>query len=210
MTFTCKIAGEPFPEIAWLKDGIEIEMDNRFTMTIDANGTCSLKITDAKVTDTGFYSCIVQNENGSDKTEANLSVRIQKSQSVSIREDLEMAEGPDFVKPLRDRSVPDGQDLELEVRVIGKPMPEIYWEKDGVELKPAGHIVGEIECVGAEIRFRLTVKGAGKDDAGEYTCKAINQHGQSSTKCNVTVDCKFENLKIQKFQFCGEIFFTAL
>ena len=39
----------------------------------------------------------------------------------------EMAEPPEFIKPLRDRTVPIGKDLEADIRVIGKPMPDICW-----------------------------------------------------------------------------------
>lgn len=38
-----------------------------------------------------------------------------------------MGEPPEFVKPLRNRTVIEGEDLTLEVKIVGKPMPEVCW-----------------------------------------------------------------------------------
>lgn len=44
---------------------------------------------------------------------------------------------PSFVKPFNDVTVVTGEPLALQAQIIGFPVPEIKWLKDGIPLRPS-------------------------------------------------------------------------
>ncbi len=106
-----------------LKDNVEVEVGATVETRCTPDGTCSLVFSKARMEDAGNYTCLVQNALGSDRTECKVVVK-GKDRPVEVPE---AGEPPDFIKRLRETTVADGDDLNLEVRVIGKPMPEVTW-----------------------------------------------------------------------------------
>jgi len=47
---------------------------------------------------------------------------------------------PEFAQELRERLVDEGKNVELECKVLGRPMPNIHWFKDGQEIQQNEHI----------------------------------------------------------------------
>lgn len=66
----CRAVGTPTPKIRWHKDGVFIEMGNRFT--ISNNGT--LLIDNLQHSDSGLYTCIASSESGNTSWSATLTV----------------------------------------------------------------------------------------------------------------------------------------
>uniref|UniRef100_A0A1X7T9W5 Ig-like domain-containing protein n=1 Tax=Amphimedon queenslandica TaxID=400682 RepID=A0A1X7T9W5_AMPQE len=70
---TCTVTGAPFPEVTWIKDGVELNYTSRvYTSLYNA----SLTITNVELTDDGVYQCVIDNESGTDSSlEATLTVQ---------------------------------------------------------------------------------------------------------------------------------------
>lgn len=70
IVITCKASGLPSPTIKWMKDGVEIGVNDGYK--IDKDG--SLVIEKATVKDTGRYTCEAVNVKGQDKQSSNVKV----------------------------------------------------------------------------------------------------------------------------------------
>lgn len=74
-TFTAVVTGAPQPEIAWLKDKVDLIFTGRHRTTFDKDtGTCTLTITIAEPSDVGVYSCRASNIAGRATCTANVVV----------------------------------------------------------------------------------------------------------------------------------------
>ena len=84
--------------------------------------------------------------------------------------------------------VAEGKPFKLEVKVDGRPLPDVQWFKDGVPLKPNEHIKFGIKPDGT---VTLEIKEAQPGDTGKYELKATSPNGQSSaTSSDVVVGSK--------------------
>ncbi|XP_041477176.1 myosin light chain kinase, smooth muscle-like isoform X3 [Lytechinus variegatus] len=92
---------------------------------------------------------------------------------------------PSFLEPLKDTAVLEESSAMLKCKVVGEPEPEIYWYKDGVELKDGRKY--KLDFPDDEVAV-LIVKEAGLEDAGEYTCKAVNSAGTKESRAEIIVE----------------------
>ena len=69
IAFTCLAHGFPLPTYTWFHNGVQIVGDSRVHLE---NGT--LTITKARKDDRGYYTCVVQNEGGTIRSETMLKV----------------------------------------------------------------------------------------------------------------------------------------
>lgn len=93
--------------------------------------------------------------------------------------DSENRDRPRFlIKPLSLR-VDRGEDAAFSCKLTGDPMPEVIWEKDGKCLKDifeSSHFRVNQQDGGW---YQLKVFRTRAPDAGVYTCRAFNEHGES-------------------------------
>ncbi|XP_035860415.1 SPEG neighbor protein isoform X1 [Sander lucioperca] len=68
-----EISGEPPPDVAWLKDGDDIEEDDRVFFDIGDTNTI-LTIKNAKLSDAGKYEVFVENHLGTDQSFARVDI----------------------------------------------------------------------------------------------------------------------------------------
>ena len=68
----------------------------------------------------------------------------------------------------------------LSCTVSGCPTPDVSWSKDGVSLNKYGN--------------SLALTALNRSDAGQYSCHAQNAYTNSSSKIQVTVNCKYHYL----------------
>ncbi|XP_078268902.1 myopalladin isoform X2 [Rhinoraja longicauda] len=69
----CDVTGLPKPEVRWYCEGKELKNSSDIQIACDGNH-CSLIISEAFVEDTGRYTCLASNINGSDTTSAELYI----------------------------------------------------------------------------------------------------------------------------------------
>lgn len=76
VVFECDVIGSPAPTITWLKDGDELKANQRIETSYDGR-VSSLKVTQARLEDSGKYDCIAENSAGRVSANALLIVRGQ-------------------------------------------------------------------------------------------------------------------------------------
>uniref|UniRef100_G1KB38 Myosin-binding protein C, cardiac-type n=1 Tax=Anolis carolinensis TaxID=28377 RepID=G1KB38_ANOCA len=95
----------------------------------------------------------------------------------------DFAEAPRFTHPLSDRSVVAGYNATLSCAVRGTPKPKIFWFKNKVDLSrdPKYRMFSKHGVLTLEIRKPSPF------DAGVYTCKAVNESGETEIDCRLDV-----------------------
>lgn len=93
-------------------------------MSISPDGQICLLIEHAKPSDCGAYKCIISNTSGEAAMVCAVAVKPEPR-------------APSFVRPFNDATVIVGEPLCLEGQIIGFPVPEVKWQKDGIPLRPS-------------------------------------------------------------------------
>ncbi|XP_011705984.1 PREDICTED: uncharacterized protein LOC105461199 isoform X2 [Wasmannia auropunctata] len=90
---------------------------------------------------------------------------------------------PEFTVPLNDVTVQEGQKFTFQCHLIGQPVPEIIWYKDGISiLNNPDYLTTYINGV-----CTLKIEETFAEDSGKYTCRAFNIHGSVETSAILTV-----------------------
>ncbi|XP_012061613.1 PREDICTED: uncharacterized protein LOC105624873 [Atta cephalotes] len=90
---------------------------------------------------------------------------------------------PEFTVPLNDAMVQEGKEFSFECHLIGQPIPEIVWYKDGISiLNNPDYLTTYINgvCI-------LKIEETFTEDSAKYTCRAFNIHGSVETSAILTV-----------------------
>ncbi|XP_017325060.1 myosin light chain kinase, smooth muscle isoform X1 [Ictalurus punctatus] len=101
-------------------------------------------------------------------------------------------EAPTFTLPPRNARVSQGGTARLEGKVRGSPEPQVCWFRNGKAVIAGGRYSMEQSARGT---FSLVVEGVQEDDAGRYTCEAINDAGTRQ----ITVDIIVEENAVKKY-----------
>lgn len=71
---TCTVLGNPEPRVYWRKDGQELSPTSNKYQTRFDNGMAYFELNEARVEDSGVYTCVAENIHGSASTESTLKV----------------------------------------------------------------------------------------------------------------------------------------
>ncbi|XP_027880032.1 myosin light chain kinase, smooth muscle isoform X1 [Xiphophorus couchianus] len=169
VTFTCQVSSVADAMVTWLRDGNPVRTGPGHQQRRD--GT-RLILTMDRVTqlDNGTYGCQLTTPEGLNVASATWRLRVNRASRC-----------PMFVSELQDCSVSEGQSISLQVRVEGKPDPNISWQLNGRPLPPrtrSSHIGGVA---------KLMVQNASRHDDGVYVCVAENIHGRAESSAQVQV-----------------------
>lgn len=93
-------------------------------ISVSPDGEISLVIDNVKPSDCGAYKLIISNTSG----EASMTCAVAVNPEPRT---------PSFVTPFNDVTVVVGEPLALQAKVIGFPVPEVKWLKDGIPLRPS-------------------------------------------------------------------------
>ena len=167
------VTGTPPPEVIWYKDDqpITIYPHRRFH-AMRENDICSLEIKDARCSDQGNYTCRAKNTAG----------EVRKSCKLTVKQ-VTPTSPPAFTKQLKDVYIVEGSCTRFDVKVTGMPEPEVTWYKDGQPVKEDKHL----EIVHDEDTSALIVMYSKPDDAGDYTCKAVNKAGGAESSAHLHI-----------------------
>ncbi|XP_051232997.1 hemicentin-1 isoform X2 [Dicentrarchus labrax] len=155
ISLECISSGIPPPSITWLKDGRPVDTTQGH-LKLESAGRM-LKVTGARLEDTGRYTCLATNAAG----EAQQHIRLSVHEPPSIPNSGEII----------NQTILSGFPTELECKATGSPLPAITWYKDGRPLTSAAGVTmlkrGQV----------LEIERAQLSDAGIYRCVAVNLAG---------------------------------
>ncbi|XP_068615824.1 obscurin-like protein 1, partial [Brachionichthys hirsutus] len=207
--FSCKLWGNPRPEVVWEKDGRklnEIFESTHFSVGYQDGGWFQLKIFKTRAPDGGVYTCKARNESGEALAGAVLLVdagpgheeegnrngytnghrkahqgkqRIGRQVPNRLRDDT-------VTKSTKVKmfAVTEGKHAKFRCFVTGKPKPEIIWRKDGrLILSGRRYLLYEDR----EGYFTLKVLYCKQKDNGIYVCAASNTAGQTLSAVHLSV-----------------------
>lgn len=157
--------------LQWQKDGKEIEFDDRVYLKIDGKQQ-KLIINSARVDDGGEYSCTLNTQ----RCKAKLIVQTPSTE---------------FLKRLSDEYTVDEECETLFEVEISRPDVDVYWYKNGEELRETSNIKFFKD---GTIR-KLSIRRTKIADCGEYICLAKGD--QTKTVLNVSRNPIVFNLKLK-------------
>uniref|UniRef100_A0A4W3JWV4 Hemicentin 1 n=1 Tax=Callorhinchus milii TaxID=7868 RepID=A0A4W3JWV4_CALMI len=168
VTFACDATGIPPPTLTWLKSGRAIANAGSLEMHILSGGS-KLQIARSQQSDTGTYTCVASNVEGTARKNYLLTIQVPPN--------ILGSEMPSEV------SVAVGENVKLICAAQGTPKPQVQWLKDGKPFNTSD-----------EGRLRLTSDGstlsitsAVTADIGKYTCMATNSAGEEDRIFNLNI-----------------------
>lgn len=153
--FYCDCSGNPEPKVTWEKASI----------VVSNNG--SLSLSDVQAVDTGWYTCLCENDVGT------------VTQSVY----LDVYTLPVITRSPEDVRVRKGTPIVLHCSAAGNPSPSISWVTPRF-----GSVVTTINEATLYENGSLFISSASLTDTGEYTCLVRNIVGMAMTAGSVTVE----------------------
>ncbi|XP_068185381.1 obscurin-like protein 1 isoform X6 [Antennarius striatus] len=207
--FSCKLWGNPRPEVVWEKDGRklnEIFESTHFSVGYQDGGWFQLKIFKTRAPDGGVYTCKARNEFGEALAGAVLLVDAgpgheeEGNRNGYTNGQWKAHQGKQKIgrqvpNRLRDDTmtkstkvkmfaVTEGKHAKFRCFVTGKPKPEIIWRKDGrLILSGRRYLLYEDR----EGYFTLKVLYCKQKDNGIYVCAASNTAGQTLSAVHLSV-----------------------
>ncbi|XP_029936956.1 obscurin-like protein 1 [Myripristis murdjan] len=207
--FSCKLWGNPRPEVVWEKDGRklnEIFESTHFSVGYQDGGWFQLKIFKTRAPDGGVYTCKARNEFGEGLAGAVLLVdagpghedegnrngytnghwKAHQGKQRSGRQVSNRLKDDTMTKSTKVKmfAVTEGKHAKFRCFVTGKPKPEIIWRKDGrLILSGRRYLLYEDR----EGYFTLKVLYCKQKDNGVYVCAASNTAGQTLSAVHLSV-----------------------
>jgi len=187
--------GEPLPLISWKKDNIPLS-ENMIKSKLNCS-TLYLASVNAE-SDTGLYSCTVENSEGKVETRCKLSIlsksetNTMKTNTVSSDSSLGSANTgmkpspPIIIDHLKCVRALDGGEIELSCKIVCPPSSfDVVWIHNGKEIKPSK----DFQYHHVDSRYTLKIPELFPEDSGIYTCEAFNDYGETFTTCSLYVTC---------------------
>ena len=127
----------------------------------------------------GTYTCRAENVLGSVTSSATVNL-----QEIVWEETCELS-SPAFIKRLSPVRVMDGESVNLTCVVQGKPIPKVEWYHDNKPIQEGKQITILQDSEGI---CNLAISEVFPEDAGEYTCQAVNQLGETICSTSLVVE----------------------
>uniref|UniRef100_A0A1I7XHF4 Immunoglobulin I-set domain protein n=1 Tax=Heterorhabditis bacteriophora TaxID=37862 RepID=A0A1I7XHF4_HETBA len=170
LVFECKVMGEPEPKIKWFHESKLLEEEYKKIIIENVEGVQRLVIDSVDIKHEGNYCCIAENNAGTSKTEAKLTVE---------------AQAPTFTKPLEDKSVFIGEQLILSCSVEGTPQPHVEFFLDSTKLTSSDRV--SVEHDATNTHWRIVISDVHKDEIANYSAIASNSAGSTTSKAKVSM-----------------------
>uniref|UniRef100_A0A3B3YE86 Ig-like domain-containing protein n=1 Tax=Poecilia mexicana TaxID=48701 RepID=A0A3B3YE86_9TELE len=125
-------------------------------------------------------SSFVSNRFGQSTCSSYLHVQLKEPEGEKRVDDKAAAatgQPPKFMKAIESVQLSEGGQCFFRYVLTGEPLPDVQWFKGSIHID----------------RFTassLEILSPSKDDSGEYTCKASNQHGSDECSASLSVTGK--------------------
>lgn len=173
----CIIVGQPEPEVIWYHNGRPVKESADVRLLFHGD-RCSLLIQEALVEDSGEYKVVAINSAGETSSQCYLTVVKPKP----VREEPQTAEPMHFTRLLSDVLASEGERIELECAVVGKPQITWLFNNKPIVPEPRLQIVDD-----GQGNHKLVIHKVEQPDRGLYTVKATNPSGDIKCFSHVIV-----------------------
>ncbi|XP_043190339.1 titin-like isoform X4 [Amphibalanus amphitrite] len=200
---------DPTLKTEWYHNGKPLKASSRYRTLCDF-GFVILEISPVYPEDSGDYTCRAYNEAGEATSTATMKCTSKKNivlesqlpkgmeqtmEKIAELEGLgvkpeqpaesEEGQAPKFVTQPTDLSLVENQLAHFECRLTptADPTMRVEWYHNGRPLS-SGSRIRSINDFGYVI---LEIGGIYQRDAGLYTCKAVNKHGEATVSCTLTI-----------------------
>ncbi|XP_067893515.1 hemicentin-1 isoform X1 [Heterodontus francisci] len=178
LTLECESHAIPAAILRWYKDGQPLKKDDHITIT--ANGHI-IQIKNTQISDTGRYTCVATNIAGEDEKDYDVNVQVPPS-----------FEKPVYIRDTKGGALEGSRSVEFKDVVINNPIslycetnavppPSLTWYKDGKLLTSSDKV---LILPGGRV---LQIPRVQTEDAGSYTCVAMNEAGEDSIQYELRV-----------------------
>uniref|UniRef100_A0A915DCR3 Twitchin n=1 Tax=Ditylenchus dipsaci TaxID=166011 RepID=A0A915DCR3_9BILA len=200
-SFFCKVLSPTLPIVSWIKDGEELRQSVKYSKNTN-NNDYALTINNVKMEDRGPYTVKAENSYGVkeevfyfDVIRKHTAYESNNFELPPIRKTLtqvdlprvkeELKKTPFFSFYLRPRLIQKNHACKLICTVTGNPTPTIEWFKDGTAVSQ-----DRVQILCKSGVCTLEIFNMRPEDAGTYMCKAVNELGEDSTECVVSVQSR--------------------
>jgi len=165
VTLECVASGSPEPEVVWRREDARQIRIAKNTTAEEVTGPI-LRLWKVSRMDMGAYMCIAKNG---------------VPPAVSKRIELGIDFTPMIWVPAQLVGVYHGDSVTLTCFVEAHPASLNYWEKDGVMIHQDDqhNTTQERGTPQYKVEMKLTIRSAGADNFGKYSCVAKNPRGQT-------------------------------
>ncbi|KAL3105626.1 hypothetical protein niasHT_021729 [Heterodera trifolii] len=187
----CQIEAHPDPVVKWLKDGHNVSQCPDYKMDEEGK-TYRLLIRKAQAADCGRFTVQAMNAAGNKQSTCMLIVAPAPTPVPGGMTSITSSPAPPqtpvgpsvplFLKELKHQPMKPSEAAVLEARVVGVPVPQIEWLKDG---KPINNYRIKTEYDPRSGICLLTVPQLFTEDLGEYTCRATNATGKAESRAHI-------------------------
>uniref|UniRef100_A0A8C0KRB0 Hemicentin-1 n=1 Tax=Canis lupus dingo TaxID=286419 RepID=A0A8C0KRB0_CANLU len=174
LTLECEAYAIPSASLSWYKDGQPLKSDDH--VNIAASGH-TLQIKEAQISDTGRYTCVASNIAGEDELDFDVNIQVPPS----FQKLWEIGNMLDTGRSGEAKDVIINNPISLYCETNAAPPPTLTWYKDGRPLTSSDRV---LILPGGRV---LQIPRAKVEDAGRYTCVAVNEAGEDSLQYDVRV-----------------------
>ncbi|XP_054013283.1 titin isoform X3 [Hylaeus anthracinus] len=178
---TQKVSAPPLCSVSAQTEKIETIKDGSFVKESVTSSITTKEIHILQKTEIEETVPVVQREPSPLKKVATKDIHEQSYETLPKEEVLPLA--PEFSIPLNDATVQEGEKFTFQCNLIGHPLPEVVWYKDGISiLNNPDYLTTYVQgsCT-------LTIEETFAEDSAKYTCRAFNIAGSAETTATLTV-----------------------
>ncbi|KAG9354594.1 hypothetical protein JZ751_001307, partial [Albula glossodonta] len=175
LALSCLSKGFPEPTTQWYRDGKPLVGDAHVGIRADSH---VLHIEHALLSHEGQYTCVVSNAAGEDKRDFHVTVQVPpvfhrvNNGPAAWGFGGEEEDGNGGEEMTERREVVLGHPVSLSCESNAIPPPKISWYRQDRKLSTAD---GVVVLPGGQV---LQIPRVRKEDAGKYTCQAVNEAGE--------------------------------
>lgn len=175
------VESHPNASFQWFQNTMPIQAAPGVRIVTTENRSILL-VNDIDTAFSGLYTCRAENVAGSATCTA--SVNVLEEEWEEVTEFI----APRFESPLVPTKVMDGERVSLTCRVTGKPIPKVEWLHNGQPIQEAKDVIMSQDSEGV---CMLAISEVFPENAGMYTCTAVNKVGEAVCAATLIVDGKY-------------------